>query len=275
MPFPIVLAHGIARFDFLLQQLPATARADGLNYFKNIKTFLESNGYVVFHSDVSFSGSVERRSRELANQINGFLGDQYLKVHIIGHSMGGLDARHMIVDRPGMADKVASLTTIGTPHLGTPFADWGLAHEGHEIIKALDPLLDLEGFEDLSTAACAAFNQRAMDSEAMNSVTYQTCSSHEPMARVFPLLQPSWSIINETHGENDGLVPVQSQAWRDKLTASNGVTKLVSQKQFPVGADHLNQVGWWDPGELLGLRGPESYEAEIRGVYLAIARSMT
>jgi triacylglycerol esterase/lipase EstA (alpha/beta hydrolase family) len=42
-------------------------------------------------------------------------------VHIIAHSMGGLDARHLIVDIVTMADKVGTLATIGTPHLGTSF----------------------------------------------------------------------------------------------------------------------------------------------------------
>ena len=42
-------------------------------------------------------------------------------MHLIAHSMGGLDARHMIV-REGMAERVASLTTVGTPHNGTPVA---------------------------------------------------------------------------------------------------------------------------------------------------------
>jgi len=37
------------------------------------------------------------------------------KVHLFAHSMGGLDARHMITHL-GMANRVRTLTTIGTPH---------------------------------------------------------------------------------------------------------------------------------------------------------------
>ena len=50
-------------------------------------------------------------------------------VHIIAHSMGGLDARYMI-SRLDMADRVLSLTTIATPHRGSPFADWGTRRLG-------------------------------------------------------------------------------------------------------------------------------------------------
>ena len=39
--------------------------------------------------------------------------------------MAGLDARYMI-SKLGMADKVATLVTIGTPHRGSYFADWGV-----------------------------------------------------------------------------------------------------------------------------------------------------
>jgi triacylglycerol lipase len=286
MPFPIVLAHGIARFDILheklreLHLLPAIADDDALHYFRNIKTFLESHGFVVFHSNVSFAGSVEQRKIQLAQQIEEIVGQGHPKVHLIGHSMGGLDARHMIVDVPTMADKVASLTTIGTPHLGTPFADWGLAHGGHETIEALKPL-NLDGFADLSTAACTAFNQRATDSEAQNSVSYHTYSSHDDQVlRVFLPLQASWAIIRGEErrtggaGENDGLVPVRSQKWRPQLAASNGVTKPVTPHDFPLPADHLNQVGWWHPNKVLGFPAfpnPAAYEAKIKDVYLEIA----
>ena len=37
--------------------------------------------------------------------------------------MGGLDARYMI-GQLGMADRVAALLTVTTPHRGSPYADW-------------------------------------------------------------------------------------------------------------------------------------------------------
>jgi len=44
---------------------------------------------------------------------------RYPRVHIIAHSMGGLDARLMIY-RYRLEDRVASLTTVGTPILAVP-----------------------------------------------------------------------------------------------------------------------------------------------------------
>lgn len=45
------------------------------------------------------------------------------RLNIIAHSMGGLDARYYAISWLGLAERVASLTTIGIPHLGTPLAD--------------------------------------------------------------------------------------------------------------------------------------------------------
>ena len=43
------------------------------------------------------------------------------KVNIIAHSKGGLDSKYMI-ENLGMEDSVASLTTLCTPHKGSPIA---------------------------------------------------------------------------------------------------------------------------------------------------------
>ena len=50
--------------------------------------------------------------------------------------MGGLDARYMIASL-GMEARVLSLTTVGTPHRGTAFADWGMPAFG----RLLTPFL--------------------------------------------------------------------------------------------------------------------------------------
>ncbi len=45
------------------------------------------------------------------------------KVHLFGHSAGGLDIRLALHRRPDLMKNVVSLTTCGTPHRGTPIAD--------------------------------------------------------------------------------------------------------------------------------------------------------
>ena len=45
------------------------------------------------------------------------------KLNLIAQSMGGLDARFAI-SRLGMADRIATLVTVSTPHRGSAIADW-------------------------------------------------------------------------------------------------------------------------------------------------------
>jgi triacylglycerol lipase len=290
--YPIVLAHGIARFDFLTYSflkrvnlfLWDWSRAlDRLHYFNGVASHLQQHGFEVYKTSVRFAAGAGVRARDLRQEILRVLEQsQQEKVHIIGHSMGGLDARHMIVDEE-MADKVASLTTIGTPHLGTSFAEWGLSHGGHEAVAALRQIVDLEGFLTLTRTARATFNERVRNREATNGVVYRTYASHQEQHRVFAPIQFSWGIIFDEEGENDGLVPAQSQAWMGELVSDEGVVKPVHQHPFPVPADHLNQVAWWDleelrrPGwwRLAAFREKRKYEEKIRNVYLQIARDVS
>jgi triacylglycerol lipase len=299
--YPILLAHGVARFDFLRNHfvnrlnLPAERVGDRIHYFRNIRSHLAKNGFPnVHHTTVGFATSVGGRAADLKKEVERVLAASkpHKKVHVIGHSMGGLDARHMIVDL-GMADSVASLTTVGTPHKGSSFADWGIEHRGDEVVRRLHEVIDLDGFLDLRMAPCAEFNKRAEAAEADNGVFYQTYSCwEEDSKRVFGPLQLSWKVIKEKEeGHNDGLVSVTSQRWTSSLKGTRPEPKEVPQKSFPVLGDHLNEVGWWDVGQLSGkfkvsaLRNPVAflkglfgdrgaYEDQIKATYLSMAKDL-
>ena len=63
------------------------------------------------------------------------------------------------------------------------------------------------------------------------------------------------------------------------MLASDGTKKTVAQKEFPVPADHLNQVGWWDPQEAVFgftslIKQAANYEAKIKDLYLGIAQGL-
>jgi len=287
---PIVLAHGIARFDILRERLdeelnlPNNSLDDELQYFKNIRTYLGANGFPsVFNTNVDFAGSVELRAEQLKNQVEKIIENTGAeKVHLIAHSMGGLDARRIIVDL-NMAEKVAGLTTIGTPHLGTVLADRVINQGGSLWIDFLQKAvkLNLDGFRDLTITACEAFNNRAENNEAKNGVFYQTYSSFEEGNNMFLPLVPSWFFIRNNDGRNDGLVSVKSQQWKSELIAQDGTSKSIVQKEFPLAADHLNQVGWWDWQEVVNplfggsfINQKMNYEGQIKNIYLGIAEDL-
>ena len=224
---------------------------DRLHYFKGIASYLERHGYDVHHTSVSFAAGVEKRATELAVQIRQILAETgQEKVHIIGHSMGGLDARQMLYQERAMAASVASVTSIGTPHNGTVLTDYALANGGEDVLAALRPFFDLDGFLTLTQTKRLAFNEVAEAWEASNPVLYQTYAGSQAFENIMLLMKGTYQFIYEQAGENDGLVPVSSQLWTTELVAADGTVKQIAQRPFPVPVDHINEVGWWDLQEL-------------------------
>ena len=110
---PIVLAHGYLGF----------ANLGAVQYFNGVKQHLEDKWNTeVFASTVGPKDSVAARAADLEAEIRLRFGGE--SVHIIAHSMGGLDARYLLFPKNGVpSDLVASLTTISTPHQGTFIAE--------------------------------------------------------------------------------------------------------------------------------------------------------
>ncbi|RMF57235.1 MAG: alpha/beta hydrolase [Calditrichaeota bacterium] len=289
--YPIVLAHGIARPDYLIDSLFRTLNlsiydfslvSDRFHYFKGIASYLKKHGFLVFHSSVSFAADVETRAKDLKQEILKILEKTGRdKVHIIAHSMGGLDARHMIVNED-MASRVATLTTIGTPHFGTTVAEVALEQGMNAIIDKFKVFLNLEGIRSVTPEECQKFNEYAHALEAKNEVFYQTYASSKSREEVFLPFQLTWKLIYDREGDNDGLVSLHSQKWVKRLVSNNGAVKEVKQHEFPMPADHLDQVGWWNLNEIhkagwwnmRALREKNKHEEEIKNIYLQIAKDV-
>lgn len=262
---PIILAHGITPFDRVIHPFSEIDNRDDdrFHYFRKIRSSLIENGFLAFHSRVSWASGLDRRSSDLKKEIGRITENfsRWPKVHIIAHSMGGLDARQMIF-RYQMQDRIASLTTIGTPHLGTSFADWGMKRFGY-LIDLIRPIgLDIGGFKSLTIESCHRFNKTTRDFEENNGVLYRTYAGVQPLNRIFMPLRFSYKIIQREEGENDGLVSLHSAMWREKYFVEK------------IDADHFNQIGWWDRGEAITGMNRERFERNIREIYLKIARRL-
>ena len=115
-PYPIILAHGMAGWE----------KIGPINYFYNVAADLRSRGETVVESQVPPFESSAVRGGYLAAVINDTLTRTgACKVNLIAHSQGGLDGRY-VVSSLHYGDRIASLTTVGTPHRGTPIADAAL-----------------------------------------------------------------------------------------------------------------------------------------------------
>jgi triacylglycerol lipase len=137
-PYPIVLAHGFFGFDDF-------AGAGVVDYFWGVREHLQSIGEPqVFTPEVDPFNDSTTRGRQLLARIEAILAETGAsKVNIIGHSQGGLDARVVANLRP---DLVASVTTIATPHGGTPLADaFLLAVPTDGVAGAIDAIVALLG----------------------------------------------------------------------------------------------------------------------------------
>lgn len=209
---PIVLQHGL--FGFGDVEIGALKMA----YFNRIDRAIAERGHPVIVSRVHPTGSIARRAAQLKQNIFRHLaasGREGQRVVIFAHSMGGLDARYMI-SRLGMADRVAALVTICTPHRGSTYAGWCLQHLGRlGAMKLMNALhLDVQAVGDLTVDACCRFNEQVPDAPG---VQYFSVSAARPWHRVPPFFFLSHQIIQHAEGDNDGLVSVRSAQWGKHL----------------------------------------------------------
>jgi triacylglycerol lipase len=273
MTYPIVLAHGVCRFDVLLNDTlnldnNDDPELDNLHYFKGIRTMLKKKGHIVYHSNVAWAAGVEKRADELKENLLKILKETRAeKVNIIAHSMGGLDARHMMFNDRNNGEihkHVASLTTISTPHEGSPFADWGLDNLTplHLLIEKLG--VDLSALKDLRTDTCKTFNEHQdvneFETACKGTIKFQTYAGKQDFLGVFSGLKIPFGIITKTEGENDGMVSVKSARWKDEYF----------QRTLDK-TDHLNEIGWWDPDQLLDDESPDELLTRIHNFYARIA----
>lgn len=109
--YPILLVHGIALKDGRI-----------IKAFGKIEKKLKEQGYCVYVGKHDGFGTIENNAAQLKEQIKDVLAKENAeKVNLIAHSKGGLDCKYLIREL-GMEDKVASLTTLCTPHKGSPVA---------------------------------------------------------------------------------------------------------------------------------------------------------
>lgn len=115
--YPVILVHGIILKDNAF-----------FKSFGKIEKNLKKNGYHVSTAPIDGFGTIENNAAQLKEYVQKVLEKEGAdKVNLVAHSKGGLDSKYMIQSL-GMEDKVASLTTLCTPHLGSPIASYILRY---------------------------------------------------------------------------------------------------------------------------------------------------
>jgi hypothetical protein len=130
----------LAGFDYLQHLHAALAeRFDGLGRRAVIRVV-----------DVHPSSSIRRRAVRLARLVGETLEPGEGPIHLLGHSTGGLDLRLLVSphaslgngDGPplGWVERVRSVTTLNTPHRGTPLASFFATPNGQRLLYAISAI---------------------------------------------------------------------------------------------------------------------------------------
>lgn len=129
-------------------------RVGSYDYFGHVelalrKRFRDAGREVeVYVVDAHPTASIRRRAQRLIERIEPTCGDDG-PIHLIGHSTGGLDARLITspssnvhgIKRPlPWVSRVRSVTSMNTPHYGTPLASFFATVSGQRLLYALSAL---------------------------------------------------------------------------------------------------------------------------------------
>lgn len=231
--YPILLVHGAGFRDMKL-----------INYWGRIPAALEENGAQVFYGNQDGWGTVEANAETLKARVNEILAETGAKkVNIIAHSKGGIDARYMISSL-NMGSKVASLTTISSPHHGSKTVDIyasrtaifrklvaGIVNLNFRILG--DDAPDFyESVTSLTTEYMVEFNQANPN---VKGVYYQSYAGAMKTIMSDIIMAPPHMIVSLFDGrENDGMVSVESATWGN----FRGVISTPTNR----GISHLDEV---------------------------------
>ena len=210
--YPLLLVHGLGMKDNLF-----------IRSFGWIDRILRIQGYHVFISRIDSMGTIESNAAQLKAEILSILEkEQTDKVNIIAHSKGGLDAKYMIMNLD-MARHVSSLTTLCTPHKGSPIATAILRAPKlllHPVAFLVNGAFRLLGDKHPdSMRACQQLQrvQKDLDKETLHigsrvycqsfSATMKRGRKKEDFLMRIPLM---FSRYMEKGVETDGLVPLDS-----------------------------------------------------------------
>ena len=268
---PIVLCHGLFGYDRLGWEMWPRLQ---VRYWGDIWDALNSAGCRVHIARVPAIGNIEERAHHLKRFLNENCRGQ--DVNLVAHSMGGLDSRflisHLMNDR-GCAFTVRSLTTVSTPHRGSPFMDWirdnvGVGRLSLETLSsstssaAASAEYESNGRLSYLTASGARALRSVLDklinildAPAYSNLTtdyltqhFNPCTPDSANVRYFSYgavienCQPTsilWlphQVVSQQEGVNDGIVSAYSSRWGQYMGTLNADHFEINKKRLAASA---------------------------------------
>ncbi len=254
--YPIMLIHG------------AGFRDDSkiFSYWGRIPDALTREGAKIYFSNQDAWGTIEKNAATIKESIDEVLKEtKSKKINLIAHSKGGLESRYLI-SKLNMHKKIASLTTISTPHHGCKTLDTFYKWP-KPIYKLVAFFVNLyfgllgdkrpdfyTGSRQLSHIFCTRFNIKCPD---MPGVYYQSYTSKMSSALSDLLLFFTYLIIKFIEGDNDGLVGVDSAKWGE----FKGVLSCKKRR----GISHA---------DVIDFRGSDFSNFHVQDVYINMVREL-
>lgn len=170
------------------------------------------------------------------------------KIHLLGHSAGGIDTRLVPHLSKDLRDRIISITSIGTPHHGTPIADAWANYEKCPVLDYLvDDLSTTAGsiLFEMTTKASIEFNKRYQN---FHNIKYFSLPHYIHSIYYSVSSFNSWKFLKDKgHSYNDGTVPFHSQIWGEtvgdkKVSVYNGNWGCHKSETFPLryGLNRIN-----------------------------------
>lgn len=209
LKYPVVLVHGLGGRD----------RFGPVDYFFGLAKTLSNSGNAFYFARVEAFGSIESRAESLSRQIEAQF--PHTPVNLLGHSLGGLDSRWVASHCPRL--QIASVTTIGTPHRGSPLVDGLLGHSFWRNWKASSSL------EQVKPKSMQDFNRNTPDRPGTAYFSATTAIQNPLYRYALPLFWLSHPALKRIEGDNDGFVSVESSKWGEQICVHHG--------------DHYAQIG--------------------------------
>ena len=273
--YPVVLVHGIGFGD-----------SNNMLYWGRIPKVLRSYGADVYSSSQDGWGNVESNATQLIQNIDAILSASKAdKVNLIAHSKGGIDSRYLLRSSEAAA-KIASITTISTPHNGSHSMDLlmripsFLVKFAGVFVNGISRLMGdrqpdfYKTCIQMTTKKMDEFNTQAEHTDDVYCQSYAAVMT-KPSSDVIMMIQNI--IVKAIEGKNDGLVTLDSAAWQNFKGVLTGYGKR--------GVSHsdivdLRRKPFIKPGSLISressAREPDAniFVADITDVYVDIVSDL-
>ena len=210
--YPLLLVHGMGFRD-----------RKHLNYWGRIPKKLTERGAEVFYGHQDSAGSVEKNAAKVAESLMKAIEKTGAdKVNIIAHSKGGLEARYLAAN--GYGGRIASITTMNTPHNGSLTVDRLMKLPRGLIVfaaKCTDLWMKLLGdkspdalscFDSFTTAAAERFSR---DNPVPGDIYCQSYGFKMKKASGDILMMIPYLIVRHYEGDNDGLLAERAVIWEN------------------------------------------------------------